>query len=156
MAEFWSAIQASDLAVWINQSRWAYAVVTTMHVLAIGILFGSILTLDLCLVGVARWLEPEALARLVVPVAGMALGLGVLTGGLLFIGRAGEYAAFGTFRIKLLLIGAAIVMTLVAHRRYGLWLQRADARQRVRIGVGSMVLWFAVVVSGRMIAFVHD
>jgi len=155
MVETWSAVQASDLAVWINHSRWAYALVTTVHVLAIGVLIGSILTLDLRLVGLAQWLDPQGLARLVVPVAGFALALALLSGGLLFIGRAGEYAAFGTFRIKILLIVSAIAMTLAVHRRYGVWLQRTDSRQRVRIGVASMVLWLGVAVSGRMIAFVH-
>lgn len=155
MTELWSAVQASDVATWISHSRWGYAGIATTHVLAIGVLIGSILTLDLRLIGLARWLEPQSLARLVVPVAGAALALAMVSGGLLFVGRAGEYAAFATFRIKLALLVCALAVLCVAHWRYGLWLQRADARACVRVGVASMVLWCAVAVSGRMIAFVH-
>lgn len=155
MAEFWSALQATDLAVWINLSRWTYAAISTGHVLSIAVLIGSILTLDLRLIGLARWIDPQPLARLVMPIAGTALCGAILSGGLLFIGRAAEYAAFGTFQIKIALIACAITLTLAVQRRYGVWLQRADERQRFRIGLASLSLWLCVAVAGRMIAFVH-
>lgn len=155
MTTLWAALQASDLAVWINISRWGYAAVATAHVLSIATLIGSILVLDLRLIGFARWLDTQQLARLVVPVAGTALCCAVLSGGLLFIGRAVEYAAYDTFRIKLVLIASAVVLTLLAHRRYGIWLQRAGSRRRVSIGIVSIGMWVAVAVAGRMIAFVH-
>ncbi len=155
MSGIWSALQTSDLAVWINFSRWVYAVVATVHVLAIGVLIGAILTLDLRLMGIGRWLDPHQLARLVVPVAGTALCLAAVSGGLLFIGRAGEYAAFGTFRIKIALIVLAVAAIAAAHVRYGIRLERATDRQRFRIGLVSISLWLCIAVAGRMIAFVH-
>lgn len=155
MTAFWVALQTTDLAIWINFSRWAYAAVATAHVLSIAALIGSILVLDLRLIGFARWLDPRYLARLVVPVAETALCCAVVSGGLLFIGRAAEYAAFDTFRIKLALIACAIGMTLLTHRRYGIWLQRASDRGRVCIGCASITLWLSIAVAGRMIAFVH-
>ncbi|MFT5485951.1 MAG: hypothetical protein ACI9JL_004363 [Paracoccaceae bacterium] len=155
MTAVWSALQTSDLAVWINFSRWIYAGIATAHVLSIAVLVGSILTLDLRLIGFARWIETAHLARLIVPVAGTALGCAVISGGLLFIGRAAEYASFGTFQIKIALIVGALAMTAMVHRRYGLRLERAGDRQCRRIGVASIALWLSVVVAGRMIAFVH-
>tara|TARA_R110002126_G_scaffold16432_9_gene65634 strand:- start:12156 stop:12626 length:471 start_codon:yes stop_codon:yes gene_type:complete len=155
MTEIWSALQASDLAVWINYSRWAYAAVATVHVLAIGALIGSILTLDLRLMGVGRWLDPHQLARFVVPVAGTAFCFAIVSGVVLFIGRAGEYAAFGTFRIKIALIVVAVAMIAASHVRYGMRLERASDRQRFHLGLASILLWLGVAVSGRMIAFVH-
>ena len=155
MAAVWSVLQASDLAVWINLSRWVYAGLATAHVLGIAVLIGSILTLDLRLIGFAQWLDTTHLARLVVPVAGTALGCAIVSGGLLFIGRAAQYADFGLFQLKIALIAAALTATLAAHKRYGLCLERATARQRGRIGFASISLWLAVAVAGRMIAFVH-
>lgn len=155
MADFWAAVQATDLAVWINQSRWAYAAVSTAHVLSIGSLVGSILILDLRLIGFGRRIDPASLARLVVPVAGVALCGAIMSGILLFIGRAGEYADFGTFRIKIVLIVCTIAMTATAHVRYGVHLQRAGERDRLRLGLASITLWLCVLVAGRMIAFVH-
>lgn len=104
MTAVWSALQTSDLAVWINLSRWVYAGIATAHVLAIAVLIGSILILDLRLVGFARRLDVAQLARLVVPVAGTALGCAVISGGLLFIGRAAQYAAFELFQLKIAII----------------------------------------------------
>ena len=63
MTAVWSALQTSDLAVWINLSRWVYAGIATAHVLAIAVLIGSILILDLRLVGFARRLDVAQLAR---------------------------------------------------------------------------------------------
>jgi hypothetical protein len=88
MTAVWSALQISDLAVWINFSRWVYAEIATAHVLSIAVLISSILMLDLRLIGFARWLDIEHLARLAVPVAGTALVCAIVSGGLLFIGRA--------------------------------------------------------------------
>lgn len=155
MAGFWSALQTTDIAVWINLSRWGYAAVSTAHVLSIGVLIGSVLILDLRLIGFARWLDTQLLARLAVPVAGTALCTAILSGGLLFIGRAGEYAAFGTFRIKIILIACVIAMTVATHLRYGWRLERADDRHRRRLGIASISFWLCIAVAGRMIAFVH-
>tara|TARA_R110002072_G_scaffold51622_3_gene138411 strand:+ start:5082 stop:5552 length:471 start_codon:yes stop_codon:yes gene_type:complete len=152
---FWTAIQTSDLAVWINFSRWVYAAIATGHVLSIAVLIGSILILDLRLIGFARWLDPENLARLVVPVASTALGCAVVSGGLMFVGRAAEYAAFGAFQVKIALIACAVALTLAVHRRYGARLERADDHRRRWIGAASISLWLCVAVAGRLIAFVH-
>lgn len=155
MTAVWSALQTSDLAVWINFSRWVYAGIATAHVLSIAVLIGSILVLDLRLAGFARGLDPAPLARLVVPVAGTALGGAIISGGLLFIGRAAEYAYFGTFQIKIALIAVALTVTVLVHHRYGLRYECAGDRQRRWIGAGSVCLWLSVLVAGRMIAFVH-
>ena len=90
------------------------------------------------------------------PVAGAALCCAIVSGGLLFIGRAAEDAAFDTFRIKLALIVCAVGMTLLVRRRYGIRLGRATDRQCVTVGLASIALWVGVAVSGRMIAFIHD
>lgn len=155
MMSVWAALQASDLAIWIGFSRWLYAGVATAHVLSIAVLVGSILVLDLRLIGLARLIDVRRLAGLVVPVAAVALGSAVLSGALLFIGRAAEYAAFGTFQIKMALLAVAVTLTLVAHARYGAHLQRATPRQASRIGLASIALWLGIATAGRMIAYVH-
>ncbi|MGB0629604.1 MAG: hypothetical protein ACPGRZ_02820 [Alphaproteobacteria bacterium] len=118
-------------------------------------LFGSILIFDLRLMGVGRSVSLDALSRLVLPVASAGLTCAVVSGALLFIGRAATYASLDLFRIKMALVAGALVFLLIAHRRYGLRLDRATARQRFRLGVVSVSLWFSVLVSGRMIAFVY-
>jgi hypothetical protein len=155
MAAIWSDLQSSDLAVWISFSRWAYAVVATAHVLSVAVLIGTILTLDLRLIGVGRSVDPRQLAGLVVPIAGTSLFCAALTGGLLFIGRAAEYAVLELFQIKMVMIACAVALSLAAHYKYGYCLERATVGQRVRTGICSLLFWIAIGISGRMIAFVH-
>lgn len=156
MTAIWSALQSSDLAVWISFSRWAYAAVATAHVLSVAVVIGTVLTLDLRLMGLGRSVDPHQLAGLVVPIAGTALFCAALTGGALFAGRAAEYADFELFQIKMGMIVCAVTFVLAAHYRFGLRFERATVRQRIRIGTVSLTFWIAIGISGRMIAFVHD
>ena len=143
MTAVWSALQTSDLAVRINLSRWVYAGIATAHVLAITVLIGSILILDLRLVGFARRLDVAQLARLVVPVAGTALGCAVISGGLLFIGRAAQYAAFDLFQLKIAMIAIAMHQEsiwlgnlLPAHFKPKLLILLSSAATGVRLSSG--------------------
>jgi len=151
----WAALAASDPAVWIRFSRWGYAAVSTGHVLGIAMLVGSIMVLDLRLLGVIRRLDPDVLARLVIPIAISGLVLAIATGSLLFIGSAGDYAGFRTFQIKLTLIAIGCIAALTTHIRYGLWLDRANPGQRIRIGLISLSCWLGALICGRLIAFIH-
>ena len=155
MTALWAALQSSDIAVWISFSRWGYAAVATGHVLSVAVVIGTVLTLDLRLIGLGRSVDPHQLASLVVPIAGIALLCAALTGGAMFAGRAAEYAAFDLFRIKMVMIASALVFVLATHYRFGLRFERATVRQRIRIGLASLVVWIAIGISGRMIAFVH-
>lgn len=155
MAEFWTALQTSDLAVWIGFSRWGYAAVATVHVASIAVLFGSILILDLRLLGVGRSIDHERLSRLVLPVSGAGLLCAIASGFLLFAGRAATYVAFELFQAKMALIVLGVAALAVAHVRFGLRLERATQGQRIGAGLISIVIWLSVLVSGRMIAFVH-
>ena len=155
MTSFWAAIQATDIAVWINLSRWGYAAISTVHVLGIATLLGSMLVLDLRLLGLGRSVDPHRLAGFVVPVAATGLVIAILSGALMFSGRASEYAAFETFQVKMALLASAIALILVAHLRFGFRFDRATHRQQAAIGAISLVFWLCIAVSGRMIAFVH-
>lgn len=155
MGELWTALQTSDLAAWVGFSRWGYAMVATVHVASIAVLFGSILIFDLRLMGLGRALDQERLSRLILPAAGTGLVCAVVSGFLLFAGRAATYSGQELFQIKMALILLGVIAVIIAHVRHGLRLQRATPWQCFRIGLTSIVIWLSVLVSGRMIAFVH-
>ena len=63
-------MQSSWLGHFMRESSlWTYAIVNLAHVLGISTLFGSILVLDLRLVGIGRRLPLAAVSSAVVPVA---------------------------------------------------------------------------------------
>jgi len=148
------ALGGSALAQWLRFSRWGYAAVNTAHVLGIALLVGSILPLNLRLIGVWRSVPLEPLARVLLPVAATGLVLAMGTGALLFITRATEYAALDLFFVKLALIATGAIHALSVHLGTGL---KEASRSRLRLaGAISLSIWLAALVSGRMLAFVGD
>src|SRR3954453_11515046 len=91
-----SWVEELRLAVSVRTGAWPFAIVNTLHVVGIALLFGGIAVLDLRLLGTSRVIEVAKLARLVLPVAvigfGLAAATGLLaTGLLMFMSNAREY-----------------------------------------------------------------
>lgn len=148
------ALVASAPAQWLRFSRWGYAAVNTSHVLGIALLVGAILPLDLRLLGLWRSVALELLARVLVPVAATGLLLAITTGAFLFITRANEYAAIDLFLAKLALIATGAVHALSLHLGSGL--ANTSRVRRRAAGAASLSIWVAVLVCGRLLAFVDE
>ncbi|MFD1882401.1 DUF2214 domain-containing protein [Paracoccus pacificus] len=133
----------------------AYLLLNASHILGIGLLLGAILPLDLRLAGLLSgplgvlgpWLSRSA---------GLGLGLAILTGLWLFSVDPPEYLKNPAFRIKLLLIGAALANLAALHFSPGWKAARAGRRiaPAVRLMAAlSALLWLSVLVAGRWIGF---
>lgn len=149
-----SGLQASPLAQLLRYSRWGYAAVNTLHVLGIALLVGAIAPLDLRLLGLWRGTAVEMLGHVLVPMAAGGLLLAIAAGLLLFSTRAPEYAALGLFRFKMLLVASGTLHALWLHTRRDVLL--ASTTRRRLAGGTSLSIWLAVLVSGRMLAFVGE
>lgn len=137
---------------------WSYAAVESLHLIGIGLLFGSIVAFDLRLMGVSRALGVGVLARHNLPLAVLGFALIVPTGCLLFTADATALARNPAFQLKLVLIVLAGLNMLACHLGPLRRLAESDAGQRppasaIATGAISLVLWTAVIVCGRMIAY---
>ncbi len=143
------ALEQSPLAVWLRTSL-AYPVLESMHVVGLATLFGSLLIVDLRLLGVIRHLEVGALARGVLPWT--ALGFLVVAGtGLgLFFARAAELIANPLFLSKMLLVMTAGLNAAWLHSRGPLDVSSRLTRIQAAL---SLMIWLAVIVCGRWIAY---
>jgi hypothetical protein len=153
-------MEASALGVMVRDSGvWTYAFLNLFHILGVATLFGSILVLDLRLLGVARRLPLADLSRLTLPLskAGFALaaGTGVMmlsTNGSDYIGNPYLPIKFGA--IGLGLVNIAIVSRLDVWRSLGTRaLTPREDRTLAIAGGMSLVSWLAAVASGRMIGY---
>lgn len=153
MGELLAAVEGTPLAQGLRFSRWGYAAVNTGHVLGIALLVGSIVPLDLRLIGLWRSVPQSALVRVVVPMAAGGLTLAVATGALLFSVRASEYALLPVLWVKLALIAVGAASALLLHRAHGLDLATAGRRRLALAGALSLLCWLGALVSGRLIAF---
>lgn len=153
MEAFLAGLEASAPATFLRMSRWGYAGVSGAHVLGIALLVGSIIPLDLRLLGVWSSESRVGLTRVLVPVAATGVALAGVTGLLLFSVRAREYSEIEFLQIKLVLIALGLTSAVAIHAAHGFFLQSAS-RQRLAVhAFVSMICWLGALACGRLIAF---
>ena len=152
------AIEASGVARWMREALWAYPAVEAVHIIALGTLFGSILIVDLRLMGLSREVSASKLARHALPwtVAGFAVAM--VSGLLMFTAHAEDFLTNGVFLLKMGLILAAGVNAGLLHtgafRTVGRWDTVALPPVGVRAAAAlSIVIWIAVIACGRLLAY---
>jgi uncharacterized protein DUF6644 len=160
LRDFLAWMQASALGVLMRESGvWTYAVVNLFHILGISTLFGSILVLDLRLLGVSRHVPLAPVSRLAVPVAKVGFALAVTTGIALLSTNATEYRGNPFLLIKFPAIVAGIVNVGIlsrlpawkAHRERAL--TSHEDRQLAVMGGLSLASWLTAVSAGRLIGY---
>ena len=162
LQDFAAVIENIGIAESIRESEVLFPFIESLHVIAICLVVGSILTLDLRLLGFASLQRPVSrLTAAILPVTWGAFTVAVMTGLLLFISNASKYLANGYFDAKLCLIAAAGLNMMVFHglsaRDMSQWEQRKSSPVSARVaGALSILIWIAVVACGRMIGFTME
>ena len=115
-----------DLCQWLDstrfnaalrQSNWAFPTLDTIHTLGIVLVAGTIVLVDLRLLGLGLRSVPVAqLVARIVPATLAGFGLMFVTGGLLFSSEAVKMYHSPAFRIKMLLLALAGLNALIFHR----------------------------------------
>jgi len=139
---------------------WTYGLLNLGHILGIGALFGTVLILDLRLLGLWRSVSIASLARPAVPLAAGGFLLAVVTGVAMFSFNTTEYHGNPFLYIKLPMIVVGLVNVAVI-QRLGAWRRAVagrspDAGDRPVLAVAggiSLAIWLAVITCGRMIGY---
>ena len=132
--------------------------VQTVHILGITAIMGSIVMIDLRLLGLAvRSQHPAELARRLMPWVWWALPVLAVSGLVFVCARPNRYLFNPVFGWKFAFMVPAIGLGLLTQRmasRDGFWEQGARSRFAVRaVACCSLVLWIGVVMAGRFIAY---
>jgi hypothetical protein len=143
----------SPVGAWVNSSAYIWPALECIHFASLCVLMGSLLVIDLRLVGFYR----DRCASMMPLLIRLALGAFVanfLTGLLFIAGNTFKYVDNPAFEIKLTLILAAGINALVYRLRLH-WIVETSEVTRLSIAVGylSLLLWAGVIVCGRMITF---
>jgi hypothetical protein len=158
-ADIVAYFENSGLADNIRENDLLFPLIESVHVLSICLVVGSILAVDLRLLGLASTNRPvSGVTRGILPLTWCAFVVAVGTGGLMFISNATKYLGNGYFIAKMLLIGVAGVNMAIFHAISGKDLPRWENEKRpplpVQLAGGlSIVLWISVVACGRWIGF---
>ncbi|MDE0705215.1 MAG: hypothetical protein OXH59_15995 [Rhodospirillaceae bacterium] len=156
MESLFAALEGTALAQTLRSSRWLYAGVNAAHIFAIALLIGSVIPLNLRLLGVWRGIPREAVVRVLAPVAAGGLILALITGPLLFSVRAREYSGIEFLQLKLIFIAVGVFSTLALCRTHGFLLKDAPRARLAGHAILSTVCWSGALVCGRLIAFAGD
>ena len=159
LADVIAFLEDSTLADSIREGDTLFPVIESVHVLAISLVIGSILVLDLRLLGIASLDRPVSrLSRSILPVTWCAFATAAASGSLLFIANLTKYLGNGWFVAKMSLLALAglnmIVFHAVTARDLRRWERNHPPPRSARLaGLVSIVLWIAIVTCGRMIGF---
>jgi hypothetical protein len=161
-ADLISYFENSALADNIRENDLLFPLIESVHVVAICLVVGSILAVDLRLLGLASINRPVSrVTQGILPLTWGAFAVAVTSGGLLFISNATKYLGNGFFVAKMFLIGAAglnmVIFHMIGARDLPRWENDARPPLPARLAGGaSILLWIAVVACGRWIGFTMD
>lgn len=143
----------------LHESRYAFLVVLTIHVLTLSVFVGTSLMIDLRLLGVAMIRVPasQVIERLV-PWSAAGLILMMTSGALLFYAAPLVRYQNVFFRMKMAALVLALLNAWLFHRtvyrRIADWDRDAVPPRAARLAGGlSLILWVVIITAGRMMAY---
>jgi hypothetical protein len=154
-----AAIERLPLAVAMRQELWLYPAVEIAHITGFVTLVGSIIVLDLRLLGLSPRLPVRALAQHVLPWSFGALLLIVPSGLMMFIAHAGDFVSNTAFIVKMSLLFCAAINAAVFHagvfRGAVSWDSGAAVPFKAKLhALLSLLIWIGVLACGRLLAYV--
>ena len=141
-------VQTTRLAMTVSNSLMLTAVLSSIHLIGLTLVVGSILFSSLRLLGlIFRDRTVVEVTAATGGVIAIGLAISVVTGLLLLAPRAAASFSNGFFQFKMMALAAALVFHIGVFRRV---LRRVDARRSLLrlTGALALVLWFAVAVAG--------
>jgi hypothetical protein len=152
-------LETSALAIAMRQWEWLYPIVEIVHILGFVILAGAAFFFDLRLLGIGRTLPVTALARHLLTWARGSFVVIAASGLMMFIAHATEMAANPAFRLKLILIAAALANAAIFHRwpfkSAASWDTQAITPPAAKIAATvSLICWTGAITCGRLLAYV--
>src|SRR5262247_2988947 len=113
-------LEHSSLGIAVNNSKWAFAAFEAGHLLALAMLGGAVLLVDLRILGFGMKDEPlRKLARAAQPwlIAGLT---GMIVTGVPLLASLAESKYYGNeaFRLKMYFLAAALLFTFTIRQRF--------------------------------------
>jgi hypothetical protein len=138
---------------------WTYGVVNLIHILGVAALFGSLLILDLRLLGLWRRIALPSISQPVVPVAATGFLVAAISGIFLLATKATEYTGNPFVYVKFPAIGLGLLNVIVLSSSTA-WRQHRErelsSRERWKLAVlggTSLFCWLTAATAGRMIGY---
>jgi hypothetical protein len=157
--ELLKEIEHGPVGLWMAESTWAFNGLLMLHMIAVAMVFGLIVIVDLRLMGLtSRNTSVTELCRDVIPWTWVAFAISVVTGSLIFAGQAVKYFDNYAFQMKFLVMVIAginmLVFQFIVFRNVAKWDRNAPAPLAAKLaGLVSLVSWIAIIAYGRWTAY---
>ena len=138
---------------------WTYGLVNLIHILGVSALFGSLLLLDLRLLGLFRRVPLASIATAAVPVSRGGFAVAAASGVCLLVTNATEYAGnpFLLLKFPAIAVGLLNVVVLETLPEWRARSERdstsAESPRLAIMGGVSLLCWSVAIASGRMIGY---
>lgn len=162
MKQFAEWLSTTFLSVFIqNHNSWAIPTIQSIHIVGIGIVLGSVLMIDLRILG---WAAMDQTLRQTTDRFGPwltgSLWLMLATGILMVIGEPLRELITLSFWLKMFLVAVsalvAVVFLRAVRKHEQQWEEVVEKRRAIRwLAVVTFLIWACIIILGRLIAYDH-
>jgi hypothetical protein len=153
------AIEGWSIATAIRNGLYSFPMLESIHVVGLAVVFGTILIIDLRLLGAASVGRPfQKMASDILKWTWMGFAVTLITGALMFTTNASVYYHNNYFRIKMLLLLLAGmnmgIFELTTGKKVQSWGQELSTPRAAKTAAKiSLLIWICVIVCGRLVGF---
>ena len=153
---FFEWLAQTPYVQWVQES-WGWPVALTLHAFGTATIVGLMAIITLRMLGLFRTI-PYSAVRWLIPFIWVALAVQVASGLTLWMTKPAQYLGDGMFEIKMMFLVASIIVTVMFQRivrtEVSSWDTGRKATPRgARLAVATGLLWAAVLVGGRLTAY---
>jgi hypothetical protein len=161
IAAFCDWLSNTPPSLLIQTVSWIIPVVQSVHIMAITVVVGSVLMVDMKLLGVVgRGAPISATTRRFLPWIWVAIVVLLLTGSVLTVAEPRRELINNVFRLKMVLVVVACAITgafqLAVSRNAEAWGETPSNKWSARaLAIVTLAVWIAIIMCGRWIAYVE-
>jgi hypothetical protein len=151
------SMEQSALGVWTATSPAGYYIMLAFHAMGLAVLVGSVTVIDLRLLGFVRGIDEKAMAGMV-KFAWWGLLINAISGLVLFTSEANKAFYSNSFRVKILLMLAGVVSTVILNKTvlqptFHKGSEAVSTHNAHAQAYLSLALWTAVIMVGRLMSY---
>ncbi len=161
IAAFCDWLSATPISLTIQSVLWIIPAVQSVHIMAVTIVIGAVLMVDMKLLGVVGRDTPiSGATRRFLPWIWVALVVLLLTGSILTAAEPRRELINNVFRLKMALILVVCAVTgtfqVIVSRNAQAWGDKPSNQWSARaLAIITLALWVGIIMCGRWIAYVE-
>ena len=159
LVDLFQWLNSSAVSVWLREGEWQFPVIETIHILGLGLSVGTILWVDLRLLGlVTKHHRVSAIVDPLEPWAIAGFAVMFISGLLLFLAEPMKCFTTLSFQLKAIMLVLTGLNVWYFHAKVYPHVAEWDEAEVLpwpakMVGAVSMVLWFGIIIAGRWTAY---